>query len=701
MPYFVFCIHNHQPVGNFEEVIEENYRRSYLPFLSALSRHPRVKLSLHTTGFLLDWMIKNHPEYVEMLRSMVDAGQVEIMGGGYYEPILSVIPERDRVRQITLFSDRIEKVFRTRPRGIWLAERVWEPTLPTTIRAAGLEYLVLDDYHFIKSGLTREELGGYYITEDQGNVIKIFPGSEALRYLIPFKPPGELEAHLRGLGGFLKRGNAAIYGDDGEKFGSWPGTHKWVFEDGWLESFLTMIEASLEWLTPLSLGEYLDMEEPVGQIYLPTTSYMEMGEWSLPAIASAEYGRLASDIKGWKDGERVRRFMQGGVWRNFFSKYPESNWMHKRMLMASNALERKRTAASQGDPDIDMAERLIHQAQCNDAYWHGVFGGLYLPHLRTKVYQSIIEAENILEAGAGDRCGVTVSDIDADDHSEAVMRTRDLNLFIKPSAGGSLVELDYKPKAVNFSNTLTRWHEGYHHKLEAREKGADPAVAVSIHDIVKVKEEGLERYLKYDTRRRASFVDRVLGADATIESFYANEFTETGDLFAGRYDCEIKDTRVILSKSAKAGGSAIDVRKVFKPDGHDSFKAEYQIKGAVEEGLRFAVEFNLMLPCCDGPATFYQSVPPMTSEEIGLGSSGVKEGVEAITISDTHTGVSLTIETERPATLWRFPVHTVSLSEGGFEKIYQGSCLVFIFDLDSRSAQMNLCFRVRAGSLDK
>ena len=161
---------------------------------------------------------------------------------------------------------------------------------------------------------------------------------------------------------------------------------------------------------------------------------MEMGEWSLPACASAEYARLAVDIKGWKDGDRVRRFLQGGVWRNFFSKYPESNWMHKRMLMASKALEGKRTASSQGDPDIDMAERLIHQAQCNDAYWHGVFGGLYLPHLRTKVYQSIIEAENILEAGAGDRSGVTVSDIDADDHSEAVMRTRDLNLFIKPSA---------------------------------------------------------------------------------------------------------------------------------------------------------------------------------------------------------------------------------------------------------------------------
>ena len=254
MPYFVFCIHNHQPVGNFEEVIEENYRRSYLPFLSALSRHPRVKLSLHTTGFLLDWMIKNHPEYVEMLRSMVDAGQVEIMGGGYYEPILSVIPERDRVRQITLFSDRIEKVFRTRPRGIWLAERVWEPTLPTTIKNAGLEYLVVDDYHVIKSGLTREELGGYYITEDLGNVIKIFPGSEALRYLIPFS----LQASLRRTSGgsaVLKRGNAATT-TTARSSGAGPALTSGSSRTAGSNLF-DHDRISLDWLTPLSSASTL------------------------------------------------------------------------------------------------------------------------------------------------------------------------------------------------------------------------------------------------------------------------------------------------------------------------------------------------------------------------------------------------------------------------------------------------------------
>lgn len=698
MTYFVFCIHNHQPAGNFDSVIEEAYRKSYLPFLQALSRHPSIKLSLHTTGFLLDWIIKNHPEYVDLLRAMVDSNQVEIMGGGYYEPVLSVIPERDRFRQITLFSDRIEDVFKTRPRGIWLAERVWEPTLPTAIKGAGLEYLVVDDYHFIKSGLTREDLGGYYITEDQGNVIKIFPGSESLRYLIPFKPVHELENHLKGLKGYLKKGNAAIYGDDGEKFGSWPETHKWVFEEGWLDSFFSMIERNLDWLTPLSLGEYLDREEPVGLIYLPTTSYMEMGEWSLPAEASRTYTRLMDEVKTWKDGDRLKRFLQGGIWRNFFSKYPEANWMHKRMLFVSKELSRR--VAEEGlVGDLRKAEELLYRAQCNDAYWHGVFGGLYLPHLRTEVYRNLIQAEDYVIGTTPELSTVTVADFDADDHSECLMRTKDLNLFLSPANGGSMVELDFRPKAVNVSNTLTRWREGYHYKLEdGIKEGSHDTGAKSIHDMIKVKEEGLERYLRFDTARRASFVDRFLSEDITMDTFHSSRYSDSGDFHNGRYESEVKENRILLSRTGRVEDKDVSIKKIFKAEGHSSFRTEYIIKShAPLPGIRFAVEFNLLLPACDGPATFYQMAPPLSvDDEIGLGSSGVKEGVEKVALADTYSGVVITIEPESPATLWRFPVHSVSLSEGGFEKIYQGSCLVFLFPLAFKGGEMNAGFRVRA-----
>jgi len=704
MTYFVFCVHNHQPVGNFDHVIEDAYQSSYWPFLESISKRPAIKLSLHNTGFLLDWIADKHPEYIELLREMVLRGQVEVVGGGYYEPVLSVIPEEDRLRQVVMFSDRIEELFGKRPRGIWLAERVWEPTHPSIIRKAGLEYLVVDDYHFLKAGLRKDQLGGYYTTEDQGNLIKIFPGNEALRYLVPFKGVEEFEGYMRSIDdGFFTRGRAAIYGDDGEKFGVWPGTSKWVFDEGWLERFFDTIEKNLSWIKPSTLGEFLDHEEPVGHTYLPNTSYMEMGEWSLPAEAAGEYTDLVEEASGWGErGERVKRFLQGGTWRNFLAKYPEANWMHKRMLMVSREVKKRRQTCSDGSQD--KAERYLYQAQCNDAYWHGVFGGLYLPHLRTKVYESLLLAEKIAAPGT-DFPEIFSSDIDADYHDETVMRTAEVSLFFSPFRGGTLVEFDFRPKALNLSNTLTRWPEAYHRKLLERTKheGAS-SVAKSIHDIVKVKEEGLENYLRYDSARRSSFVDHFFPSGFALEDFYSGAYVEEGSFAHQRYEKEVKDGRLIMSRKASAFGKEVSVRKTVSFEGPDTFLVDYHVRsldGPFEAKGSFGVELNLLLPCCDGPVCRYATGIPFDAEGgIGLGSTGVVAGVSDLTLVDEHIGVRASIELDSAATLWRHPVHTVSLSEGGFEKIFQGSCLLFLFPADFfREGGFNVSFRVRASAL--
>ncbi|MCC6503120.1 MAG: DUF1926 domain-containing protein [Deltaproteobacteria bacterium] len=683
MTYFVFCVHNHQPVGNFDHVIEDAYQSSYWPFLVSISKRPAIKLSLHNTGFLLDWIAEKHPEYIALLKTMVQRGQVEIVGGGYYEPVLSVIPEEDRIRQVVMFSDRIEELFGKRPRGIWLAERVWEPTHPSIIRKAGLEYLVVDDYHFLKAGLRKDQLGGYYTTEDQGNLIKIFPGNEALRYLVPFKGVEEFEAYMKSIdNGSFTRGSAAIYGDDGEKFGVWPGTSKWVFEEGWLEKFFDMIDKNLDWIKPSTLGEFLDHEEPVGHTYLPNTSYMEMGEWSLPADAARDYIDLIEEVNGWgESGERVKRFLQGGTWRNFLAKYPEANWMHKRMLMVSREVKKRRQLCS--DKTQDAAERLLYQAQCNDAYWHGVFGGLYLPHLRTKVYECLIHAEKIVAPGS-DFPEIFSSDLDADYHEETVMRTGDVSLFFSPFNGGTLVEFDCRRKGVNLSNTLTRWPEAYHRKLIERSKHEGiEAGAKSIHDIVKVKEEGLENYLKYDAKRRASLVDHFFPEDFTFEDFYSGSYKEEGSFSHQRYEKEVKDGCLTLSRKAQAFGKDVSVRKSIVFESADTFKVDYHVRslsGAFEAKGFFGVEFNFLLPCCDGPVCKYEAKPVFDPDgNIGFGSAGEVKGITELSLIDEYTGVEAVIKLDGPAALLRHPIYTVSLSEGGFEKIFQGSCLLFLF----------------------
>ncbi|TAN63582.1 DUF1926 domain-containing protein [bacterium] len=692
MLYFAFCIHNHQPAGNFDGVLHEAYEKAYGPFLTTLSKHPSIKLTLHTSGFLLDWLVENKPEYIALLKSMTVSGQVEIMGGGYYEPILAIIPECDRLGQIRALSDRIKELFGVTPRGVWLAERVWEPSLASTLNRAGVEYLLVDDYHFIKSGVPKEELGGYYMTEDQGLPVKVLPGSETLRYMIPFQEVDKLSGYLSGLEGFLRKGKAAIYGDDGEKFGSWPGTHKWVYDEGWLEAFFQMIE-SLDWVQPVTLSQLINAEDNLGRVYLPTTSYMEMGEWALPHHASKSYTLLLEDLKAKGDGGKLKEFMQGGIWRNFLAKYPESNWMHKRMLLASRAIENAGLKA--GGREADEAKKSLYMAQCNDAYWHGVFGGLYLPHLRTEVYANIIKAERVtLPVVSG--VSLELADFDADGHDEAVLKTKELNLFFCPSQGGALFELDYKPKAVNVLNTLTRWPEAYHHKIE--DSGKETASAVkTIHDLTLSKEDGLNKVLKTDKLRRGSFIDRFLKPEVTLEDFSNGSCSDEGGYANGRYEYYGDDDLqgFSMSRWSDISGISAFVTKRVRAVGENAFSVSYRVDNDVVDlrddgsiALNFAVEFNVLLPACDGPACRYEftgSGGPVDVANIGLGSVGELQGIQGVRLIDTFTGVEFSIVLTEPMTLWRFPVYTVSLSEAGFEKIYQASCLVFLTPVELNS----------------
>src|SRR5579859_8068894 len=165
--HFGLLLHNHQPVGNFPWVFQLVYEESYLPMVEALERHPGVRLSLHYTGSLLDWMEEAHPEFLERVARLAERNQVDMIGGGYYEPILPSIPDRDKVGQVRRLSERIQRDFGTAATGMWIAERVWEPGLPRLLREAGVEWTILDDVHFNNVGLEDEDLFGYYATEDQ------------------------------------------------------------------------------------------------------------------------------------------------------------------------------------------------------------------------------------------------------------------------------------------------------------------------------------------------------------------------------------------------------------------------------------------------------------------------------------------------------------------------------------------------------
>ena len=77
------ALHNHQPIGNFDHVMEQAYQDSYRPFLDVFDRFQSLKISLHTSGSLMEWLDHHHLEYVDRLGQLAAQGRIEVLGGAF------------------------------------------------------------------------------------------------------------------------------------------------------------------------------------------------------------------------------------------------------------------------------------------------------------------------------------------------------------------------------------------------------------------------------------------------------------------------------------------------------------------------------------------------------------------------------------------------------------------------------------------
>jgi alpha-amylase len=676
-----FGVHNHQPVGNFEHVLEAAVAQAYHPFLDRLRHRPEFRLTAHWTGGLLEWLREHTPDTFDLLALLVGRGQVELLTGGFYEPILAILPDHDKLGQIQRLTEFIVANFGVRPRGMWLAERVWEPHLPRAIRGAGVEYVLVDDSHFGLAGFDPEGLGGYYLTEDQGALVGVFPISQRLRYLIPF---AEVEASVDYLE--RRRGQVAALtiADDGEKFGVWPGTHRHVYEEGWLDRFFDRL-LSLPWLRLTTFAEIIDRYPASGRVYLPTASYREMGEWALPVAAARELQRAKEALGTLDHGEPYQRLLRGGFWRIFLTKYPEVADTYWKMLRLSEAIQQAGIAGG-GDGLLARARTALWRGQANDAYWHGVFGGCYLPHLRRAVKQALLEAERLL-AQATARPGVSwrESDGNGDGRREICVRTTGLGVTLNPEEGGTVTELAHLERGVDLADVLARRPETYHDQLRrARpDQGTGPAVVRTIHAVPSAKEVGLETLLAYDDLRRACLLDGLFPLGSPLDPVAPWPAARLV-LGRSRFTSEISGTpdgvAVTLSLLPDA-----DLARVVKRVTVDSraVQAQYRIQPTPAAlPARWAVQWNLALTGGDGPQR-YLALP----DRPPLRSGGRRDDLTHIVLADEWAGLQVRLEWSPRAEVAWGPVETVSVSEGGFERIYQGTAFLLTWPLLAEAPQ--------------
>lgn len=711
--YLALGVHNHQPIGNWDWVIEDSFQHSYLPFIDVLERHPGVHVTLHYAGHLLAWLAEHHPEFVARIRAMAERGQVELITGGYYEPIMVSIPDADKIGQVKKLSTAIQQHTGVAPTGAWLTGRVWEPSLAKPLAEAGVNYTLLDDTHFKAAGLRGTDLFGYYETEEQGEAMSLFPIHQPLRAMIPFQPPEKVIDYLA-QNATQDGTRLAVMFDDGEKFGGWPNTYQAVYLEGWLDRFFGLLEENADWLTSCTVAEYRAKHSPWGRIYVPSCAYHEMQVWALQPEQAVLYDEARATLDA-----RHQDFLRGGDWRNFLIKYPEANNLHKKMLHVAGRLKRaeatpptmvgrmravlegatsklgvmnERATVEDRPKLLEAAKDALWRGQSNDPYWHGVFGGVYLNHLRAANYGSLLQAEvacDKLRHGDADFIELEVTDFDRDGQAEALVSTREQNVYFMPGYGGALFEHDVKGRTINLLSTLARRPEAYHQAIPRAIHARDVAHQgpAAIGERVITKEAGLEKFLYYDWYRRFSLLDHFLHPDTRLETFYNMSYGEQGDFINQAYELstEENDDGVVIRLSRDGhvwiGPEFWPIRiakEIRVPRAGVGYAVDYTLTNGWDRPVElwFGVELNLnMRTSSDTQRTFY-SPAGRQIEPASLAATAQDDSIGEIGLKDEVQGLDIQLGWSEVGNLWRFPLETVSRSESGFERVYQSTVLL-------------------------
>ncbi len=683
----VLAIHNHQPVGNFDGVFEDAFNDSYWPFLDVLQDYPEIKLALHTSGSLMEWLVDHHPEYVERLKSFVQRGQIEILGGPFFEPILACIPSRDRVGQIKRYTQYLEKLLDCHIKGMWVPERVWEPSFAGDITAAGIDFTILDDFHFKCAGFTDPQLQGYFLTEDQGRLLKVFPVSEKLRYTIPFDTPQATFDFLRTVHE-VNPGAVMTFGDDGEKFGVWPGTKELIYEKGWLRKFFDLLMENQDWVRLCTPSEVTQSVSPVGRCYLPDASYREMTEWAMTTSRQLEYKQLTTELKTQDQWPSIQKFLRGVSWRNFLVRYQESHDMFSRAKEVSQKIDDLLSQEIVPPERLNDVQLDLYRGQCNCPYWHGAFGGLYLPHLRNGIYRHLIAADATLDTlRHGEHqswVDATVSDYNLDARQEVRLSSQKVIAYLSPAIGGHLYEFDIKDIRHNLLATLNRRPEPYHQKIidfAANQQDGNSGFFAEIHERIHFKQPDLDKAIEYDTWPRKALVDHLLWNDSTLEQFRSGQ-SQLNDLAHGVYQTKLRESNqqvdVIMSREVPQYDA--DFARLVKTvslsqDQPNSIEVLYEWSGLVAGRVyHFAVENNLAgLPAGADDRYFYDE----HGQRLGqLQTILDLHDAARLSLVDEWLGIDVGVEMDPPANVWSYPLYTVSQSEGGFELVHQSTSVI-------------------------
>jgi len=381
------------------------------PFVSNLYRYPKINAVLHYSGVLLNWVERTHPEFFMLIEDMVTRKQIEMLSGGFYEPMFTIIPLQDRIGQIELMTTYLRKQFGKRPQGCWISGMVWEQQLIISLFGSDMNYTFLSQDQFKLAGMKDEDLFMPCISEDQGKLIIIFPVSFAVQKDL------------------LERNFSSIFIDLKKKF---DGKNRSSFSQlpgGRIVCIFPEKIASSPEEAPDTVWnrffEEISLSEDIVETILPSKilkSNRTFKKASFPNSSSLE-----------------NNFSP----RRFLIDQDEVNGIYSKMIFTNVLINQLK-----GDKSRKLhAREELWKAQDSNIFSPG--GGYLNNIIRKTAYSSLLRAECLSREKGRTILSLIQYDIDFDGVKEYLFQDTRINCYIR-QRGAGIFELDYLPKEWNY-----------------------------------------------------------------------------------------------------------------------------------------------------------------------------------------------------------------------------------------------------------
>ena len=404
--------HAHIPYGAAEPEFAAVYANVLKPFISNLYKYPHIPAALHYSGVLLNWVERAHSELFMLIEDMVTRKQVELLGGGFYEPLLPLIPLQDKIGQIELLTTYLRRQFGKRPQGCWIPAMAWEQNLVGPLASCGMNYTFLSERQFSLAGFRADDLFAPCLCEDQGKLIAVFPVLSSVETALAGKSAAGVFEDIK------KRSPAggdcvvSIFPQDIFRLEGETPNHAWnrFFEE------LSLAASFVECVNP---GKALK-------------GFKSLRKASFPDSIGKAAGKDGDDLPP----------------RRFLIEHPEANGIYAKMIFTNVLINQLR-----GDKARKQnAREELWKAQGSGLFCATSGQGLYRHTLRKAAYSSLLEAERISREKSKFSPSLLPFDFDLDGAPEYLFQDTRLNCYVQ-TQGAGIFELDYIPKTWNYLDT--------------------------------------------------------------------------------------------------------------------------------------------------------------------------------------------------------------------------------------------------------